>query len=354
MTTTHTAPAPRPPGHRDEIDWAKGFAILCVLLIHARPLVGWPVHDYVIDRAVPMFLTLFGLTSEYWWQRHGDPLPRGALRRWLGGRLRRLMPPVWVVVAVYWCLVLASPSAHLATPLSVAASVAGLVPSMGTFWFVTLILQWILLFPAVRWCVVALGALPCVALSLAINYATHWYCLDVMEIVEPVIRPVGQPHEFYHFWIFPTQYVFLVVCGIAVGRMPGAWRPAARGFALLALAAGVYVHATLVTNFGFTCSREGFLRLVDVPLTLSLLSLLALLRPWSARLRWLRWCGLSSWGLYLGQLLVHESLHLFGIVPEQAALPIRWLYFVALLAGALLLVAVGSAVRRRLPLEVLR
>ena len=46
-----------------EIDILKGVAILWVLLIHARPLVGTFLGDFVVDRAVQVLLVLFGITS---------------------------------------------------------------------------------------------------------------------------------------------------------------------------------------------------------------------------------------------------------------------------------------------------
>jgi len=40
------------------IDLVKGLAILCVLMIHARPLADSAVHEYLINRAVPILLFL--------------------------------------------------------------------------------------------------------------------------------------------------------------------------------------------------------------------------------------------------------------------------------------------------------
>ena len=46
-----------------EIDLLKGLAILWVLLIHSRALGDGPGFLYVVNRAVPLFVILFGLNS---------------------------------------------------------------------------------------------------------------------------------------------------------------------------------------------------------------------------------------------------------------------------------------------------
>jgi hypothetical protein len=47
-----------------EIDWLKGFAILCGINNHSGATNGTWVYDHVISRAVPVFLVLFGMNAE--------------------------------------------------------------------------------------------------------------------------------------------------------------------------------------------------------------------------------------------------------------------------------------------------
>jgi peptidoglycan/LPS O-acetylase OafA/YrhL len=337
------------PEHLPEIDALKGLAILGVLLIHSEPLAGSWFHTYIVNEAVPVLMTLFGVTSEYWWRRHADPNPGGAVRRWYTSRLRRLIVPVWAVVLLWWCWVAVIPSVVGVTPLAFAASLLGYTPTMAMSWFITLILQWIILFPGVRWCVVRFGRLPCLAASLVVHYFTYWYCLDVMEVGEALLGRVGRARDLFYLWIFPPQFLLHVVAGVTIARTPALARPSAGVAAIGVFVAGAYLHHALVTNVIYTCSRDGLQRLLDVALTLALLFGFRLLRSWAgAGLRWLVWCGLASWGLYLGQMLIHECLHLAGLSPETGPLATRWLYFAVLLLGALALVRVGGTLRDRL------
>src|ERR1700752_2162708 len=90
------APVARAARSRDraDIDMAKGFAILCVMLIHSEPLTGTLLHDYVINRAVPIFVTMFGMTSAMWWRSRTALAPRAAVAEWYASRFWRLMIPV--------------------------------------------------------------------------------------------------------------------------------------------------------------------------------------------------------------------------------------------------------------------
>ena len=56
-------------GHLPELDWLKGFAILAVICIHAKLYADSVFFLQIINRAVHVFLVLFGISSELWWQR---------------------------------------------------------------------------------------------------------------------------------------------------------------------------------------------------------------------------------------------------------------------------------------------
>ena len=55
--------------HLPELDWLKGFSILSVVCIHAKLYADTAAFNGVVNRAVPIFLVLFGVTSELWWER---------------------------------------------------------------------------------------------------------------------------------------------------------------------------------------------------------------------------------------------------------------------------------------------
>ena len=67
------SPQPRGSRTRDserltEIDALKGIAILWDFAIHAALFSGTFFATHVINRAVPIFLVLFGYTSTIWWK----------------------------------------------------------------------------------------------------------------------------------------------------------------------------------------------------------------------------------------------------------------------------------------------
>jgi len=84
-----------------------------------------------------------------------------------------------------------------------------------------------------------------------------------------------------------------------------------------------------------------------VPLAVMLLVAMPAVQLAPPLARALAWLGEASWGIYLGQTLIHDSLHTSGMKPEEAAaLAYRWLYFAILLAGSVALVHAGNAARR--------
>src|SRR4051794_18843962 len=96
-------------GTRDEylpeIDWLKGFAILSVICIHSRLAAESWFFLPIVNRAVHVFLVLFGISSELWWQRELARAPEHASRRWYWGRLRRIVPGYWAVTVGWWLVV---------------------------------------------------------------------------------------------------------------------------------------------------------------------------------------------------------------------------------------------------------
>ncbi|RMD81227.1 MAG: hypothetical protein D6815_12310, partial [Candidatus Dadabacteria bacterium] len=116
------------------IDRLKGLAILFVFLIHAEPLRGLAVHLYLVDRAVPIFIVLFGVTSRRWWAQHEALATGRRARLWYQRRVRRLVPAPWAVLTAWWGLSAILPGFPEATVTRVGVSFLGYAPWLGMFW----------------------------------------------------------------------------------------------------------------------------------------------------------------------------------------------------------------------------
>ena len=69
--------------HLPELDRLKGFAIACVVCIHAELYSHTLFFDRIVNRAVPIFIVLFGVTSELWWKRaQAAEADRSPVARW--------------------------------------------------------------------------------------------------------------------------------------------------------------------------------------------------------------------------------------------------------------------------------
>ena len=87
-----------------------------------------------------------------------------------------------------------------------------------------------------------------------------------------------------------------------------------------------------------------------MPLTLLLLATVPAVRVAPPLASALAWLGESSWGVYLGQTLIHDGLLLFRVQPSTWTLPWRWGHLVVLPSGSIALVVLGNAARAALGL----
>ncbi|HEY6557797.1 MAG TPA: acyltransferase [Polyangiaceae bacterium] len=325
--------------HVPELDWVKGFAILCVVCIHAELLAGSFVFRRLIDRAVLVFMLLFGISSELWWLREEARAPERAIKNWYTGRLRRILPGYWALIVIWWVVVVLWRTPDGAVKLSWPLAVANLfayTPNIGTSWFVTVILQFILVFPFLRMGVTRVGWPIALAIAALVTWWTGWKMFDIVDTGKAILgNNIQWPGFFYH-WIFGPRALFNVVTGILVARW---WRGRlSLPVTLIALV------LTLIGNYGASLARApehdeiGPIRelsvicLVDVPLALALLGLFRWIPMPKSVLRFLAWCGVWSWGIYLGHLLVHELICIPGFRPERLPQHLRALYAVLLLA----------------------
>ena len=327
-----------------EIDLLKGCAILWVLLIHSKALGDTPLYFHVVNRAVPLFVIVFGMNARLWWRGRD----RQDLFAWYASRLERILVPFWAALSIWWALVVwlrpHGLELHAWLPL---LHLAGIADSIGTGWFVTMILLLALLYPGIEEAVRRLGIWPVLAVTLAAELAL----VSVWGASEPLIRPMSE-------LVFPPRVLGHVVFGIfladrleRVGPRTGA-ASAAVWILCVATQSVVPELATHVRN------------LADLPLSVSLLVALRVVARAPLLAHGLAWLGRASWGIYLGQLIVHNAVVFrcgfhadlapnlancaFPFTGEPGASPMvaRAFYTALLLAGALAFVGLGAAVLR--------
>jgi peptidoglycan/LPS O-acetylase OafA/YrhL len=329
---------------RAEIDWLKGAAILGVFLIHARPLVGTSVSDLLINRAVQVFIVLFGVTSQLWWGAHERSSFAATARAWYRTRLPRLMVPVWGMLVIWWTVTCAYRTEPWCSPPTVLATVVGYMPWVGTGWFVTLIIQLVILFPLIVLGVARLGRATCLVVSFAVMVVSHLYAKEIVALGSWLLlasAPGTGFFAYYYLWIFSPARLFLVVAGMTIAHR----RLGVTDVVLwsIVFAVGVAFDEHLADRSASYSLRAA----MDVPLTIVLLVLIRGVRVLPPVADLLAWCGSASWGLYLGQLLVHTSFYALGSEPDRGAVPIRWAYVACLFVGAVGFVTIGEAVRAR-------
>ena len=338
-----SATEPTRAGRRPEIDWLKGFAILSVLAIHAKPLDGTLIYDHVINRAVPIFVVLFGMTSELWWRTHGNATVRATLFRWYASRLRRLMIPVWGALLLWWPLVTIVRDEMSFAPRFVVATFLGYMPWVGTGWFVTLILELVVLFPVIRLAVVRLGVGPSIAAAAVIAVTAQLSLFTCIALMRSLLLNSAPGEGFYYMSIFAPAWFFAVTCGIALAR---------RNLQSSRRAAALCAAAVILCIWG---EQVGLLHglvlnavhaLGDPALTCLMLMAIPSVAALPRAAKLLTWLGVWSWGLYLGQLLVHNAFTTFHLAPYASTTPVRWAYFGCLLVGAVGLVRIGEGVRK--------
>jgi peptidoglycan/LPS O-acetylase OafA/YrhL len=331
-----------------EIDSLKGFCILSVVCIHAKLYSASFFHLYVINRAVPIFLVLFGVTSQLWW-RSAENLGQGLrLGRFYLARSTRILLPVWVLSTIWWLSLLhLGPRAPRFAQWEVLAAYAGYAPWIGTSWFVFVIIQLVIVFPLLAWSLDLVGAALLVLGTAAICDLCMWDIWQIIALGKRILGDVPEP-GFYYFWIFWPRVLYHV----AVGMLVAEWWKGRPSITVTALSLALTVVGFFLARAVMDRSPLGPIReqmvnyLADGPLAVGMLGLFRFLPERLFVTRFLRWCGLYSWGIYIGHLLVHEVFYLIGFAPERATEEARAVYALTLfLLGALLAFVASLVVR---------
>lgn len=340
--------------HLPEIDEVKGLAILMVVCIHAKLYASTLLFDRLVNRAVPIFLVLFGITTELSFAAHAKrdvPLARW----WYQTRLRRLVPPYWVMIAAWWGLALWSGHAAF---LKLGAREAtlmflGYAPWIGTSWFVTLILELVLVVPGYRWLVGKLGPVPSLALSAAATAAGAYYLWYIAVWGMQIFGHDAPEPGWYYQWIFFPRVLWPVTVGFFVARWWGG-RISKRA-TVIALALTVF--GSWLADVARGAPEDAFVGLlrqqvvtclIDAPLAIGLLGLFQWLPVPRTAARFLSFCGAWSWGIYLAHLLVHELLFMKHFDPEKHPESVRAVYAVFLLTVGIALALLTERVGRLL------
>jgi peptidoglycan/LPS O-acetylase OafA/YrhL len=335
---------PRP--RRVEIDLLKGCAILWVLLIHSKALGDSIGFLYLVNRAVPLFVILFGLNATLWWR--GRALP-DQLAVWFATRIKRILVPFWASLPLWWALVFwyrpVDVAVHWWVPL---VQIFGYAVYIGTGWFVTLILLMVVLFPLLEAAVRRIGIWPVLLVAVAGE-------LFVAHEGAALIGRFG----WLNFLVFPPRLLGHVVFGMLLATRIERIGPIAG--AACAVLWALCVVACRSSRWPELAAYGGVV--IDFPLAVALLAGLRPLAALPVVAPALAWLGVSSWGLYLGQMLVHNLvIYRCGFRPDLApnlarcrfpfagqggALhPDRWLYTLVLLVGAIGFVWLGGRVLR--------
>lgn len=332
-------------GHirRTEVDLLKGCAILWVLLIHSKALGDSLFYLHVVNHAVPLFVILFGLNSCYWWS--GRSLS-GDATAWYSSRFKRILAPFWAALPVWWGLTLwlRPPEIPLDWWLPLA-HLGGYTLHIGTGWFVTLILPLVILFPLLAAAERRFGIWPLLLVAVAGELLVAHWRLDLVE-----------RFGFLNFLVFPPRVLAHVVFGIWLARhieRSGGIGPVAGALGALLWA----LCAAIQQGWLWPTSGPYAETLIDLPLAMTLLAVLRPLAALPLVSPALVWLGLGSWGIYLGQMLMHNAVvYQCGILPDLAPnlavchFPFahgtgnadRWFYTLTLLVGGLGSIWVGN------------
>lgn len=312
----------------------KGVAILGVTLIHSTVLGedSWPMMLLFVH-AVPIFLVLFGVNSESWFGRRN---PSGRALLWYERGVKRILVPAWATLVVWWGLVLLFEPPTVRVTMSLPFYHAlGYLKQVGTGWFITVIVQLVLLFPLFHLFARRRGIGWLVAVCGAITLVTLIWIMQIRQTLGLAGWMALSPRFFLHV-------AFGMLLAPYVGRL---------GRGTVAVSAVTYALLVVIgARTRFTVWAPIANRLLELPLTILLLVAMRAIAPYDRVREVLSWLGQHSLGLYLGQMLTHNAF-LFALGGQctiygcQGGLFERfnlWVYTVVLFLGSVAFLALGN------------
>jgi peptidoglycan/LPS O-acetylase OafA/YrhL len=317
------------------IDMAKGLAILGVLVIHSDAMHGSFLFWHLVNHAVPVFLVLYGVNATYWWERH---TPSVDWREWYARWIDRVMVPVWAMLPLWWAMALYfRPWGVFLTWWLPFVQAAGFLMHIGTGWFVSLAIQLALFQPALEALARRVGRPALLAIGLVVT-----------AVISGVGAVVISPAELFYYGMFSPRVMGIVAFGMILA-------PYVRGLDWRAVGAAAAVLTVAVVAREAALARSSDIALIVAEeatwveaLALTVV-LLAVLRP-VARVAVvapaLEWLGRSSYGIYIGQLIVHNLfVYAYGLAYFYERIA-GWSYAAVLLAGGIGFTWLGGALRR--------
>jgi peptidoglycan/LPS O-acetylase OafA/YrhL len=344
------------------IDLLKGYAILCVFVFHARARDN-VLFLYGVNIGIHVFVVLFGLNSTLWWR--GRVLPRD-LRVWYWTRIKRILVPYWASLPVWWAIALwyhpASVSFQWWLP---AVQLGGFTLYIATGWFVTMILPLVALFPLLEACARRVGVWPVLLVAMMGELLFAYWRLEIAHS----FAWLNSEFVLLSLVAFPPRMLAHVAFGMLLaGRIEKLG--AVEGLAATAL----WVLCAAVQQLALWPQLNPcFETLIGFPATMALLIAFRALPAAPLVTPALLWLGVNSWGLYLGQMLVHNAVSFrCGSLPNLTVnlaacnFPVRGdaeflsrLYTLVLMSGAIgivwlsrALVALSGVAGQRLRVEV--
>ena len=324
-------PNPRLP----QIDMVKGWAIIGVTLIHSWVLADSRWMTFLFYHSVPIFLVLFGVNSEGWFERHGA---ENRLKDWYGRGFRRILVPAWATCLAWWgiVLVLRPPEEMVRLKATLPLwHLLGWFKQIGTSWFITLILQLFALFPLFYAFRKKFGWTALLITAAAITLPITMYPLNV----KATLGDGG-------WLIFAPRFAIHVAFGMWIASRVGSIGPRSVLLAVIVILPLYAIEDRLILQEWWRVAD----RFLELPLAVLLLAGMAAISGISVIEKPLSWLGQHSWGLYLGQMLTHNAFlyrfgggcNLYGCSEGIFDRWNLWLYSGLLLAGSIAFVWFGN------------
>lgn len=319
----------------------KGWGIIGVTLIHSTVLglESLPMSLLFIH-AVPVFLVLFGVNSQGWFERRDAA---GRMTEWYERSFKRILVPTWATLVVWWLLVLVFRPETVRVTISLPLfHVLGYLKQVGTGWFITVIIQLVLLFPLFFWIARKAGKGTLLVLCLVATVVP-------LVFVQPIRGALGLGGWMVLSPRFFVHVAFGMLLAAYVNRIG---RPAIVVSAIVYAIFAIMQESMPVRPLGRMANR-----LLELPLTVLLLAAM----PYVARVPTLEttlsWLGRHSLGLYLGQLLTHNAFlfafggqcTIFGCAGGLFDMFNLWVYTGFLATGSLFFLGVGHVALRLAP-----